>query len=226
MTMVDRLQHRSSGLPGMGCFYGPSGFGKSMAGIYCANQLDAVLVQCESVWSQKALCEAIIRELGLTPERVVYRMVAQIQQALAVRNAPLIIDEADFLVKKKMVEVLRDIYEKSFVPVILIGEEALPSKLREWERINSRMLERVAAQPIDDNDFDALARIRAPKIVLGDALKASIKQASQGSARLIVNNLDTVRIEAQRRGLSAIDLADLKGDRLHDGKPPQMRRFG
>lgn len=227
MTMLDRLGTRSSGLPGMGCFYGPSGLGKSMAGIYGANSTRACLVQVKSVWTQKALCEAILRELGVKPAKEVYRMVDQISQVLAQDDVPLIIDEADFLVKKKMIEIVRDIYEGSFVPVILIGEEALPSKLRQWERINSRLLERVPAQPIDEEDFRALADIRCPGLTLAPDLAKAVRRASDGSARLAVNNLDTIRIQAQMRGLrGAIGLKDLGDLELHDGLPPEMRRFG
>ena len=225
-TMVQRLDDRTAGLPGMGCFYGPSGFGKTMASIYCANAHGACLVQVKSVWTQRALCEAILAELGVKPERLVWRMVAQIGDALAQANVPLIIDEADFLVQKKMIEIVRDIYEGSFVPVILIGEEALPSKLRQWERINSRMLERVQAEPIDEEDFGHLVKIRCPGLTLDARLGAAIRTASAGSARLIVNNPDTVRLRARTMGIQQVSLKDMGNVTLHDGKAPQMRRFG
>lgn len=226
MTMLQRLEDRSAGLPGMGCFFGPSGFGKTMASIFAANQRRACLVQVKSVWTQKALCEAILEELGVKPEKVIYRMVDQIGQVLAQENIPLIIDEADFLVKKKMIEIVRDIYEASFVPVILVGEEALPGKLRQWERINSRMLERVAAEPLDDQDFSLLMGIRCKGVTLEVDLQAAIKAASRGSARLLVNNLDTARLTAKTLGKTTLSLKDLSKNGLHDGKAPDMRRFG
>ncbi|MGK7660683.1 MULTISPECIES: AAA family ATPase [unclassified Marinovum] len=226
MTMVERLDGRSSGIPGMGCFYGPAGFGKSMAAMYCAMRTEACLVQCESCWTPTALCEAILDELGIKPQSTVWRMAKQIQQALASEGIPLMIDEADHIVAKKYIELIRDIYEKSQVPVILIGEEAMPSKLRHWERINSRMLARVPAQPLDDEDFEVLRNIRCPDVELADDLVAAIKGASRGSARLIVNNLDSVRLEAQVRGVRrALSLADLGKFELHDGIPAEMRRL-
>lgn len=225
-TMMERLDTRSAGLTGMGCFYGPAGFGKTMAAIYSANTRGACLVQCESTWTVKTLCQVILEELGIKPARTTPEMSRQIQQALAIDNIPLIVDEADFLVTKKSVEILRDIYEKSQVPVILVGEEALPMKLRRWERIHSRMLERVAAEPVDDQDFAELVKIRCPDVALAPDLAQAIKQASKGSARLIVNNLDTVRQRARVLGKTRVSLSDLSAASLHDGTPPQMRRFG
>lgn len=224
-TMLQRLDNRAPGLPGMGCFYGPAGFGKSMAAIYSANMTRACLVQCESTWTVKTLCQVILEELGIKPARTTPEMSRQIQQALAVDNIPLIVDEADFLVTKKSVEILRDIYEKSGVPVVLVGEEALPSKLRRWERIHSRMLERVAAQPLDDEDFTHLMKIRCPNVQFSDDLARAIKAASRGSARLMVNNLDTVWQRARVLGQDAMSLSDLGKVRLHDGSAPLLRRF-
>lgn len=226
MTMVERLEGRSSGIPGMGCFYGPAGFGKSMAAMYCGMRTEACLVQCESCWTPTALCEAILDELGVKPQSTVWRMAKQIQQALASDNIPLIIDEADHIVTKKYIELIRDLYEKSQVPVILIGEEAMPSKLQQWQRINSRLLARVPAEPLDKQDFDILAGIRCPDVELAPDLAQAIQMASRGSARLIVNNLDSVRMEAQVRGVSGpVSLADLGKFDLHDGVPAEMRRF-
>lgn len=225
MTMLRRLEERSNGLPGMGCFYGPSGFGKSMASVYAANSRRACLVQVKSVWTQKALCEAILKELGVEPEKVIYRMVDQIGQILATENMPLIVDEADFLVKKKMIEIVRDIYEASFSTVILVGEEKLPSMLSKWERINSRLLERVAAEPLDDQDFALLMRIRCNDVELAPDLQAAIKTASKGSARLMVNNFDTARLRARTLGKMQLTLRDLKREALHTGQVPEIRRF-
>ncbi len=224
-TMLRRLEDRSHGLPGMGCFYGPSGFGKTFASTYAANARGACLVEMESVWTQKALCEAILEELGAKPEKVIYRMTRQIAHILIEENKPLIIDEADFLVKKKMIEVVRDIYKASGVPVILIGEENLPSKLQQWERVNSRMLERVAAQPLDDEDFALLMGIRCKGIQVAEDLQAAIKKASKGSARLMVNNLDTARLRAEMAGVKTVTFAEFPASELHTGLPPQMRRF-
>ena len=65
------------------------------------------------------MCEAILSEIGASPEATISRMVDQISQHLALSGAPLLIDEADYLVKRGMIEIVRDIYEGSGSPVIL-----------------------------------------------------------------------------------------------------------
>lgn len=224
LTLVDRLENRGHGLPGMGCFYGPSGFGKTTASLFAANQKQACAVQMKSVWTQKTLCSAICIELGVQPARTIADMVDQIAEALAREDIPLFIDEADFLVKRNMVEIVRDIYESSFVPVILIGEEQLPQKLRAWERVHGRILSWVAANPCDDADFDLLQNIRCPGLTLEADLIARMKEASRGSARRVVENLEAARELAATHGLTHVRLSDWGRRQFFTGVAPDPRR--
>ncbi|SNS44865.1 DNA transposition protein, AAA+ family ATPase [Antarctobacter heliothermus] len=225
LTLVRRLENRGHGLPGMGCFYGPSGLGKTTASVYVANEEQACVVQVKSVWTQKKLCQAILAELGVHPAKVIGDMVDQIAEVLAREGVPLLIDEADFLVKKGMIEIVRDIYESSFVPVILIGEELLPQKLRKWERVHGRILSWVAAEPADDDDFDLLRRIRCPEVEIDAPLLAKMRTASGGSARRIVENLELAREIAATRNLDRLTLEDWGRRDFFTGITPDARRI-
>lgn len=227
LELVDRLNNRGQGLPGMGCFYGPSGYGKTTATLFAANTHTACVVQMKSVWTQRALCEAICHELSLTPGRTISGMVEQISESLAQHDVPLMIDEADFLVKRSMVEIVRDIYESAFVPVIMIGEELLPQKLRKWERVHGRIMNGcwVAAEPCDDQDFDLLKGIRCPDLTLDAALVKRIKDASRGSARRIVAHLEFARELAATRGLDRVTMADWGSAPFQTGEAPSPRRI-
>lgn len=224
LTLANRLQERGAGLPGMGCFYGPSGYGKTTASLYSANEVDACAVQCKSVWTQKKLCQTICKELGQTPQKSIADMVDQIAEALARSRRPLIIDEADFLVKKNMIEIVRDLYESSMVPVILIGEEQLPQKLAKWERVHGRILSWVAAEPADDSDFELLQDIRCPGVELSPELIAEMKRASRGSARRIVENLELAREIAAIRGIKALGKKEWGNRAFFAGQTPQVRQ--
>lgn len=223
LTLVDRLQGRGDGVPGMGCFYGFSGLGKSMASSFCANSTGAIHVQVKSVWTHKRLCEAILDELGLPARGTAANMVDRIAEALAVDQLPLLIDEADFLVKKGMIEIVRDIYEMSETSVVLIGEELLPQKLKRWERVHGRIRSWVGAELADDKDFNLLREIRCPGIEIEPALIEQIKQASGGSARRIVVNLDEVEEISRRIGCKTVGLGDWGDQPLFTGEAPLGR---
>lgn len=225
LELVDRLENRASGLPGMGCFYGFSGFGKTTASLFAANQVQACVVQMKSVWTQRKLCQALCVELSVTPAGTVADMVDQIAEALAREDIPLFIDEADFLVKRNMVEIVRDIYESSHVPVVLIGEEKLPQNLRRWERVHGRILSWIAAEPCDDEDFELLKTLRCPGLELEKPLEDRIKAASNGSARRIVENLELAREISKLRNMDRIGPAEWGRREFFTGQAPDPRRI-
>lgn len=225
--LIERVMSRSAGLPGMATFHGPSGYGKSRSAIWGANKYRAYYVQVKSLWTRKALCQAIVRETGIAkPASTTAAMLEQIGEQLLLSRRPLIIDEADYLTTHGMIEVVRDIYESSDAPIILIGEEGLPAKLKTWERVHGRMLDWVAAQPASLSDSQALTRLYAAGVTIAPDLLAALHDASAGSTRRVCVNLDRVREAAQTADLTQIDLAGWQkmGQPFFTGKTPNMRR--
>jgi DNA transposition AAA+ family ATPase len=222
--LVERVKNRAFGLPGLGVFYGFSGYGKSTAATYAANHYRAYCVQVKSVWTPKKLCQAILIDLGIKPMNTIGDMVEQVSGHLAKFDRPLIIDEADHLVRKNMIEVVRDIYESSGAPVILVGEELLPQNLQRWERVHGRVLDWVAAQPGTAADVGHLAPIYCPGVTIDDAMKDMILRASGGSIRRICVNLERVKEQARTRGTSFVTGADWGKRDLFTGTAPSPRR--
>ncbi|SUZ34104.1 hypothetical protein ROE7235_03886 [Roseibaca ekhonensis] len=224
VALVDRVQNRALGLPGMACFYGPSGFGKSTAAVYAENKFQAYQVQVKSAWSKKKFCEATLGEMALRPARTIGDMVDQIAEHLAVTGAPLLIDEADHLVARNMIEIVRDIYESSQAPVILIGEELLPQKLCEWERVHGRMLDWVGAEPGTIDDVEKLMPIYAQGVTFDQSLCAAVLKHSHGSIRRISVNIAKVAEHGRVNGLDAMTLNDWDARRFFTGIAPAPRR--
>lgn len=223
-ALVERVNNRAHGLPGMACFYGWSGFGKSTAAIYAANRFSAVLVQVKSAWTKKSLCEGILTELGKSTRGNTAQLVDRISAELAVTGQPLFIDEADHVVARKMIEIVRDIYEGSQVPVILIGEERLPQKLREWERVHGRMLDWVAAIAADMRDLEHLIPIYAPGLEIAPDLKQELLRVSMGSTRRVCVNLAQLYEHAQVRGLTFVGPSQFNPAKMFTGVAPKPRR--
>ncbi len=223
-TLIDRVQNRGVGLPGMACFYGHSGHGKTTAATWCANRYKLIQVQVASVWRQKFFCEAVIREMGLKPEGTVAHMVDQIAKGLAETDGALLIDEADHLVKHGLIEIARDIYEKSGSPVILIGEEQMPQKLQQFERVHNRMLDWVRAEPADVADTRHLARIYCPDVLLSDQLIQHVAEVSHGKHRRICVNFDALYEHARTHHLHELGLDQARQVALKTGLPPQARK--
>ncbi|MEH7830354.1 ATP-binding protein [Gemmobacter denitrificans] len=224
LTLVDRVQTRDFGLPGMATFYGPSGYGKSSAATYTQNHCGAIHVSIQPLWRSKQLLSCIAVELGLKPARTASDIFEQVAANLGRMQRPLLIDEADRLIRDDMVEVVRGLYEASEVPVILIGEEELPTTLMRWERVHGRMLDWVAAQPAEMADLNQLAPIYCRDIGLGEDLKAALLKASAGSLRRISTNLSHVKTTALENGWRTVSLREWQGRSFYTGEAPPPRQ--
>lgn len=223
-ALIIRSQNRASGLPGMGCFYGRAGRGKTTAGIYTTNTMNACHVEAVPFGGLKKLLDMIVTELGIPrPKRQVGDLFDQAAQELAVSGRPLIIDEADHILTTKTIEAIRHLHDKSGVPVILMGEELLPQRLQAWERVHGRMLAWVEAEPATIEDVGHLAKIYAQKVEIAADLREAVQASSRGSMRYISTNLAAIAEFAAVRGMTRIGKADWTGA-FHTGEPPALRR--
>lgn len=224
LALIGRCADRTPGLPGMACFYGPAGYGKSTAAIYAANRMNAVHVEAKSLGGLKMLLEAMLAELGLRPKGSAGRLFVQVVEELIRTGRPLIVDEADRLLRDVPIETIRDIHEASGAPVILMGEESLPHKLTRWPRVHGRMLAWVEAEPARIDDVTHLAAIYAAGIDVAPDLRARVLEASRGSLRYISTNLALIREAALVKGQTRMAAADWGATALHTGEPPAIRR--
>ncbi len=222
-ALIDRTQNRQHGLPGMGCFYGRAGLGKTTACIWAINAVEACHVEALPIGGVKGLLTMIVRELGLKPARTTEALFVQTAEQLARTGRPLLIDEADHILTDKPIEIVRRLHDISQAPVILIGEEMLPQRLQRWERVHSRMLSWVGLEPASAKDVDHLARIYARDLTLSPDLKAALLKKSGGSIRNVSTNLAHVAEFAAVRGLTSLDLADWGSQPFHSGEAPPPR---
>lgn len=220
---LTRAMERPAHLPGIVCFYGPSGWGKTTAATYVSLVNRAYYIQCQDSWVRKAILVNILRVMGIQPAHSLWEMPDQVCEQLAKSGRPLIVDEVDKLVEKKAVELIRDIYEGSAATILLIGEEQLPAKLNRWERFHGRVLDWVPAQPTDIEDARHLRRLYHPNVEVDDELLSRIVAASKGSARRVVVNLAKVEELAQEIGLKVVGMDDWGSRTFFTGEAPARR---
>lgn len=223
-VLVERLRARGPHLPGFGVFHGYSGYGKTYAAIYAQNRSGGPRVEIGDSWTKKTLLRAILKEIGVNdPRGTVADLAEQVIGRLAEPDhPPLFIDEADKLIDKGMIELVREVQEASQCPVVLIGEELLPQKLERSERTHNRVLEFVTAQACDLEDARKLATALAPRYSFSPALLGRIVTESEGRARRIVTNID--RLVEWARGAGTTEIDESYDGPLYTGRSPVRRR--
>lgn len=221
MEAMEKLRYRGPGRPGLGVFYGHSGFGKTYSAIYVQNKTNAARVEVGDSWTRKVFLEKLCAELNVETKGTIAQLVDRVVETLVDDDRPLIIDEADKLCDKNMIELVRQLQEESGAPILMLGEEKLPSKIAEVERVHNRVLVWEPAQPCDLEDTRTLAELVSP-VTVGDDLLEKIRQQSGGRARRIVVNLDLVTDFARNAGLKVIGAGDFSGQ-FYTGTAPRPR---
>lgn len=222
-TATERLTSRTAGLPGLAALYGPAGYGKTTAALAVANETRAYFVQMRSAWTRKTLLEKVLLEMSIKPMGTIPQMLDQACTQLAASGRMLIIDEFDYCVRSdSMVELVRDLHEGGgAAPILLLGEELLPQKLKKWERFHSRVLSWIPAQPVSLSDAHALAPIYCPDVTVAPDLLAHLVKISGGSVRRVSVNLAGIADEANVEGWDTVSLVTW-GDRpLYTGDAPR-----
>lgn len=202
--------------------HGHAGYGKTTAAGYAANKLRGYRVECCSHWSRKALLAAILYEMGIPAGHSIAAMFDQAVEQLGKSGRPLIIDEADHLVRNSCIELVRDLHDKSGSVILLCGEEGLPKKLERWARVHSRVLEFVPAQPADLADVDHLAKLYCPGIDISEGWIKELHKQTGGNTRRVCVNLTRARHEAEH--LTQITLTTWGERGWYTGTSPSARR--
>jgi DNA transposition AAA+ family ATPase len=221
MRALEIAMKRHQHLPGIVAFYGHSGWGKTVSAAYAANHYRAYYVEVKSSWHKKALLQAILVEMGVAPRGTVPELTDQVAEHLVLSGRPLIIDEFDALVNRNLVEIVRDIYETSNAPILIIGEERLEVNLRRWERFHNRVLDWVPAQPASLADAKHLRTLYCQRAKVTDDLLARIHEVTRANVRRICINLERAQELASQEHWKEIDLAKWGNREFYTGEAPQ-----
>ncbi len=224
-STLERLDTRSAGLPGLAVLYGPAGWGKSFATNVLANENRAYYVQLRSAWRSKTLLEKVLFEMGVKHERAtVPALLDMVCAQLSASGRMLILDEFDHAAKSDtLVELVRDIYEGSQTPILLVGEEMLPKKLENWERFHSRVLAWAPAQPATVHDAEKLAEVYAPGLEISADVIERLVHLAHGSVRRISVNLSELRDHSLVWGVDAITMDEFQKVKVSTGRAPERR---
>lgn len=205
---VRELKNRDLGVEGMGLLWGQPGEGKSTAIAYAVNAMDGVYLRANRTWTMTGMLAALCAELELPSGRIRAPMMDNCIRKLMEMPRPIFVDEADYLLKNfDMLDTLRDIYDLTGSPVVLIGMEDLARRLQLAD--NGRFARRLT-QWVEFDGVDAAdARILADTVCevgvaddllagLYDAARANIGRMTTGLARIETfgrtNRLDTIAL--------------------------------
>ena len=229
MQSVDDLLNRPQGTEGMGLLWGPPGTGKSTSLAFVHNMYDAVYVRALGCWTVTSmlgtLCEELEGKRRLRRADMVEFIVNELTKDKKPPR-PIFIDEADYCFRQfDMVDSLRDIYDMSGCPVILVGMENIARDIREHERISRRITQWIEFSGLDMEDTAQVARELCDVKVSADLVEYLHNQTNGNIGRIVIG-LTKIEKYAEANGMNSVN-ADQWGERsLYFDQPSFVRKRG
>jgi len=211
--LLDNLLNRSSMVPGIGLIHGPTGFGKTTAVEWLFNQdeVNGIFVRCYASDTVTSLLGGITHELGIPRRATLRDTVDGIVEAIRAEELVLFIDEIDHVVgNARIMETLRDIYDATEQPLILVGMEAIALRISHRKQLFNRISQWIEFKPADLEDVSLIAReMLEVDVEIDEELLDFIRQKANGVVRVITSALDKIEKQAMASDARIIRLEDV-----------------
>lgn len=191
----------------IGLVYGEAGLGKSVTiKEYIKTNPDVILVTADpSISNPKAICEEILEQMNRREYGNLRSMMKTIVSVLKDSGRMIIIDEAQHL-KNKALEVIRSIYDKANIGMVLCGNQEVYSRLHgRGEAVFAQFFSRVgirrnlsAVKPEDVTKILERNGYYLPKDCLEYMKKVS---QSRGGLRYVIKMFILAQTMAQGAGV-------------------------
>ncbi|MGB0893252.1 MAG: AAA family ATPase [Parashewanella sp.] len=212
MDMYSNLRAGTDFIPKMSLMHGDSGLGKTTSLTYLTNQLTAsgcqpIFVRCMATDTPSSFVARIMKELGSEMLYPLRNSVDFIIERMNELQVPLFIDEADHIVGQlKTMETIRDLYDATEQPVMLVGMEQIAKRISHRKQIFNRISEWVEFQPADLEDVNLFAtELLEGGISVGEDLLNDIRVRTGGEIRRILIALDKIEQFAMSNDFDYVD---------------------
>lgn len=221
--MMNNLQNRADGVPGMGLVYGEPGLGKTQTINWWAFKNDAILVRCTQLMTAKWLLLEILDYMSELKPYTTEACFNLVVRNLILNPKVLIIDEIDYLtIDSRAVETLRDIHDKTNVPIVLVGMTSANSRLKKFKHLYDRLSEILKFEKFSKNDIKTIVQELSEVEMTECAIRHIYSNMNR--FRQIVKVINKAETLAKANGLNSIDeilIKEVFNDETEDSKVNQ-----
>lgn len=204
---IRELRGRPLGVEGMGLLWGRPGEGKTTIIAHSANETDGIYLRANAGWTVTSMLQALVRELGGAPGNRRSPMMDFCFEKLRGGCRPIYVDEADYLFRQtEMLDALRDVYDETGSPVILIGMEDIARTIQHNGRFARRITAWIEFKGIDIEDARTVADTICEVGLEDDLLDHLHQEAAANIGRMVVG-LSRIERFAKTSGLATVNRA-------------------
>lgn len=210
IALTDKLINRKDGVPRMGLVYGEPGLGKTQTAVWWSTKNDAIYIRASNNMSSRWLLEEIAEELGESPCYRTADLMKQCVNKFKIFPRVIVVDEIDYLTcHLKVIETLRDLHDKTGVPVILIGMAMANKKLTRYKHLYDRISEKVMFETFSKEDIEAIVSELSEIKITDDAIEIILSKINR--FRQLVKLISTLEEIAATNNFEQIDGKVIKG---------------
>jgi hypothetical protein len=151
----------------IGVAYGEAGIGKTLAAkAYASRNSDVILVEADLGYTARSLFTDLHHRIGLDGTGTVHNMFEDVVAKLSGSGRLIIVDEAEHLPYRAL-ELLRRVYDKAGIGILLVGMPRLVHNLRgkkgEYAQLYSRVGIAANLQRLQEGDAEAIVKTALPQ---------------------------------------------------------------
>ena len=204
IELIYSLQNKPDNISKIGLIYGEAGLGKTKTALYLSIKFDVIYLRATNSMTPKWLLEELAGELDEIPRFYTADIFRQCVNALKSKPQMILVDEIDYLLADfKTIETLRDLHDKTGVPIILVGMNLAKHKLKKHTHLFDRISEIYHFEEFNLEDIKQIVSELSEIEMQNDAIKVIHKKATK--FRQLVRIIDKFERVAEANGISTID---------------------
>ena len=191
---------------------GVFGVGKSELTERWAADSRYVFVRAKETWTKRALLDELADRMGLAKTGRNQEVQSRVIAKMAVDMVPIIVDEADFLVRStaSLLEVIRDITDITGTMCFLVGMEHFPMRVARYAHIASRVARIVEFEMLSVSDVRATCAQKC-EVALDPEVIEEMHRQSKGRMRLVLNAICNIEQLAASNSWAKVGLKEIEG---------------
>lgn len=208
IALATKLKHTQKNIPKMGLIYGDPGLGKTNAILWWLLNQNAIIVTAKNGMTTRWFLSDLVADLGETPQYNISALFEQATRKLIEKPQMLIIDEVDYLINEsRAIETIRDLHDKTGIPVLLVGMGAVDKKLRRYKHFFDRIIDIYKFEPFNLDDVKEIIRTISDVYIEDEVIEEIHKRANR--FRQIVKILTKIEHLAKSEGYTKITKEEL-----------------
>ena len=209
VALMEEVKQLPANIPKIVLVFGEYGLGKSETIKWWTFKNDCIYVRANQGMTSRWLLSEIAEELGEEAFWHIQDTFNLVEQKLKQNPKPLIIDEVDYLVTNNVIEILRDLHDRTMCPMILVGMINIDKKLSRYPHLKDRIYKAFKFEPYNKQDIKQILSELSEIQITNDGLEYLATRHNQ--FRQIVKLINKIEKLAIINDLTKFNETNLRG---------------